>query len=204
MDIGIHHKPTPGPETGTDWGAELPPMLIYPDDILLIGLDGCDLQYRLRLVQLTLGVVGLHLNLNKCSILQGPEGERYGVETFIFLGIPLGFVVTAQDTLLHCLHKSQSSYYAFKRIMDSTNSALATKVSIFQTYISSRWLWAAPAVFPTTHLLRKVESLRNTLLLSLFRLPTDGLLDWVTNEVSRRRVVRHLCDKLPNMPQWGR
>ena len=109
--------------------------------------------------------------------------------------------MTTEDTLFHCLRKS---LYAFKRIMDSTNSALATKVSIFQTYISSRWLWTAPAVFPTTYLLRKVESLRNTLLLSLLRLPTDELLDWVTNEVSGRRAVRHLCDKLPNMPQWGK
>ena len=88
--------------------------------------------------------------------------------------------------------------------MDSTSSSLATKVSIFQTYISSRWLWAAPAVYPTTYLDKKVEPLRNTLLLSLLRLPTDELLDWVANEVSRRRAVRYLCDKLPNMPQWSK
>ena len=88
--------------------------------------------------------------------------------------------------------------------MDSTHSSLVTKISIFQTYISSRWLWAAPAVYPTTALLRKVDSLRNTLLLSLLRSPTDELLDWVSNEVSRRRAIRYLCDKLPNMPQWSK
>lgn len=88
--------------------------------------------------------------------------------------------------------------------MDSSKSSLATKISIFHTYISSRWLWASPAVFPTTALLRKIDAMRNTLLLSLLRLPTDGLLDWVTNEVSRRRSVRVLCELLPGMPQWGK
>ena len=88
--------------------------------------------------------------------------------------------------------------------MDSSRSSLSTKISIFQTYVSSRWLWAAPAVFPNTSLLRKADAMRNTLLISLLRLPTDGLLDWVTNEVSRRRAIRVLCEKLPNMPPWGR
>ena len=100
--------------------------------------------------------------------------------------------------------KTQGSFFAFKKIMDSSKSSLATKISIFHTYISSRWLWASPAVFPTTALLRKIDAMRNTLLLSLLRLPTDGLLDWVTNEVSRRRSVRVLCELLPGMPQWGK
>ena len=95
--------------------------------------------------------------------------------------------------------KTQGSFFAFKKIMDSSKSSLATKISIFHTYISSRWLWASPAVFPTTALLRKIDAMRNTLLLSLLRLPADGLLDWVTNEVSRRRSVRVLCEPLPGI-----
>ncbi|CAE6933351.1 unnamed protein product [Symbiodinium sp. CCMP2592] len=196
-------------------GVSFPALLIYADDILLFGTRPQDLQHRLRRVQGALAAIGLHINISKSSVLQGPLGEHYGIwgmntvtplrvsETFIFLGVPLGFQVTGEDTLFHCLRKTQSSFFAFKRIMDATASSLCTKVSIFETYVSSRWLWASPAVFPTVTLLRKVDSMRNTLLLSLLRLPTDPLLDWVTNEVSRRRGVRILCDKLPRMPQWA-
>ena len=111
MEVGTHHTLTPDSKTGEGRRYKFSPMLIYADDILLIGNHGADLQYRLRLVQRTLDVIGLHLNLNKCSILQGHEGERYGVwrerschplstsERFIFSGIPLGFAVTAEDTL---------------------------------------------------------------------------------------------------------
>ena len=84
-------------------GVGFPPMLIYADDILLIGNNVLDLQCRLRLVQSTLGVIGLHLNLNKCSVLRGPDEEGYGVwglrscrpltvaDTFIFLRGPFRF-----------------------------------------------------------------------------------------------------------------
>ena len=140
-------------------GVHFPPMLIYADDILLLGKSPADLQARLRLVQSTLATIGLHLNLKKCSTLQGPGGEQIGVwghsctpltcvEAFIFLGLPIGYKVSGEDTLFHCLRKTQGSFYAFKRIMDSSKSSLATKVSIFNTYISSRWLWASSAVFP--------------------------------------------------------
>ena len=192
-------------------GVSFPPLLMYADDILLLGTGPADLQARLRLVQANLSTIGLHLNLNKCSTLQGEQIGIWGLrsctpltctQAFIFLGLPIGYRVSGEDTLFHCLRKTQGSFFAFKRIMDSSRSSLATKVSIFNTYISSRWLWASPAVFPTTVLLRRIDAMRNTLLLSLLRLPTDGLLDWVTNEVSRRRSVRILCDSL--MPQWGR
>ena len=55
-------------------GVSFPPMLMYADDILLLGVDPADLQARLRLVQANLATIGLHLNLNKCSTLQGPGG----------------------------------------------------------------------------------------------------------------------------------
>ena len=128
---------------------------MYADDILLLGTDPADLQARLRLVQANLSTIGLHLNLNKCSTLQGPGGEQIGIwglrscspltctEAFIFLGLPIGYRVSGEDTLFHCLRKTQGSFFAFKKIMDSSKSSLATKVSIFNTYISSLWLWAS-------------------------------------------------------------
>ena len=63
-------------------GVSFPPMLMYADDILLLGVDPADLQARLRLVQANLATIGLHLNLNKCSTLQGPGGSKLGSGVF--------------------------------------------------------------------------------------------------------------------------
>ena len=102
----------------------------------------------------------------------------------MFLGIPLGFGVTREDALFHRFHKAPASLLFHFMHLSGEHASLATKVGIFQTYVSGRWLWAWLSVFHIVKLLKSVDTMCNTLLLSLRPVPAGGLLDWVSTGVS--------------------
>ena len=57
-------------------------------------------------------------------------------------------------------------------------------------------------MLPSKAALRKLEAAKTTFLLSMFRVPTDPLLSWLDNWVSRRRAVKLTC-RLANGPDWA-
>ena len=54
---------------------------------------------------------------------------------------------------------------------------------------------------PNQAALRRIEAAKNTFLLSLFRLPTDVLMPWVDNVISRRRAIKVICKQIGG-PDW--
>ena len=56
-------------------------------------------------------------------------------------------------------------------------------------------------MMPTKAMLTRLEAAKTTFLLSLFRIPTDPLLAWVENTVSRRRAVKVVCRENKG-PDW--
>ena len=58
-------------------------------------------------------------------------------------------------------------------------------------------------MMPNKGALVKLEAAKTTYLLSLFRIPTDELLTWVDNVMSRRRAIKVLC-RLNGGPDWRR
>ena len=201
--------------TWEDHVANLPHFLVYADDITVFATTEAALQSKVRMLVSTLAVLGLHINPAKCRVLHDPEGTCPGLwlpgkvaplqgePSLLFLGVPLGHGVNASTTMTHLMRKASNSFFAFKKILDKASTTLSLKFRLFDVYISSRWLWAAPTMFPDMRMLKSIEGSKNTYLLSLCRVGTDMLLSWIDNTVSRRRSVRLLCSKVQG-PDWRR
>ncbi|CAE7210338.1 rsmF, partial [Symbiodinium necroappetens] len=167
----------PVPPSWKEHVANLPHFLVYADDITVFATTEVALQA-------------------KATPLQGEP-------SLLFLGVPLGHGVNAATIMTHLMRKASNSFFAFKKILDRASTTLSLKFKLFDTYISSRWLWAAPTMFPDMRMLKSIEGSKNTYLLSLCRVGTDVLMSWIDNTVSRRRSVRLLCSRVQG-PDWRR
>ena len=77
------------------------------------------------------------------------------------------------------------------------------KLLLFDAYISAKWLWAAPVMWPTQRLLRRVAALQNTFLMGPLGLACDYTLGWLADEMVRRRAVKETCLRLQGT-DWAR
>ena len=191
----------------------LPHFIIYADDIILFADSEVSLQRKLQAVVDSLAPLGLEVNPEKSKVMTCPDGSSPGVwlrgraepvaveDSLVFLGVPLMHSHSPHRILTHLLRKTSNAYYGFKRLMDSGHAPVGVRLLIFSTFITAKWAWASPLLIPTKQALRRIESAKNTFLLSLFRLPTDPLLSWTDNTISRRRAVRYLC-KANRGPDW--
>ena len=115
----------------------------------------------------------------------------------------MGHNVGASVILSHLLRKTNNTFFAFKRLLDDSGTSLALRLNLFDAFVTSKWQWAAPALFPDQKALRQLESHKNTYLLSICRVGTDPLMHWVDNTISRRRAIRLMCS-MANGPDWRR
>ena len=150
----------------------LPHFLIYADDITVFATTEAALQSKVRLLVSTLEVIGLHVNPAKCRVLHDPGGTCPGLwlprkalplpgaDTLLFLGVPLGHGVSASSIMTHLMRKSSNSFFAFKKILDGPQTPLTLKLRLFDVYISSRWIWAAPVIFPDARLLAALRVIK--------------------------------------------
>ena len=185
----------------------LPHFLLYADDILVAGATPEELQHKVQCIADSLATIGLHVNLRKCKVLNLPDGTTPGVwlrgqaaplqgETHVvFLGVPLSHSPDASAVLSYVLKKSTTTFFAFKRLFEAADTRLDTKLDLFETYVASRWLWCAPALWPSVRMLKHLEGVRASLVLSMLRLPTDPFMPWVDYEISRRRAAKIVCEK---------
>ena len=193
----------------------LPHFIVYADDIVLFSDTPSGLQCKLQQIVDVLATLGLQVNPDKSSTMCAHDGSAPGIwlrgralplkveDSLVFLGVPLSHSPNPQLIISHLLRKTSNAYYGFKRIMDCGQAPLATRLLIFNTFITSKWTWASPLLTPNKVALRRLEAAKNTFLLSLFRLPTDPLMGWVDNVVTRRRAVRVIC-KVNGGPDWRR
>ena len=191
----------------------LPHFIMYADDIILFADSPASLQMKLQAIVDSLSALGLEVNPDKSRVMASSDGTIPGLwlrgraepllseESLVFLGVPLAHTHTPHKILTHMLRKTNNAYYGFKRLMDSGHAPIGVRLLIFSTYITAKWAWCAPILIPTKQALRRIESAKNTFLLSLFRLPTDPLLSWIDNTISRRRAVRYLC-QVNGGPNW--
>ncbi|CAE7356851.1 unnamed protein product [Symbiodinium sp. CCMP2592] len=193
---------------------DLPHALLFADDILLFGTDTKELQIKLRDLQLTLESIGLQLNLSKCNILDDEDGTTPGIwgrnaaapiagaESILYLGVPLCYGGNALGGLGVSLAKMSSAFFGLRRLFDHPDTPVSEKLLLFQTYITSKWSWCAPAVYPSVQALRSLESFKHTLLLSLLKLQVDPLQPFLANVLARRRAVKVTCEVFKSV-RWG-
>ncbi|CAE7276591.1 pol [Symbiodinium sp. CCMP2456] len=200
----------------SDWDEyclSLPHFIIYADDIVVFAETPAALQSKLQQIIDVLATIGLEVNPDKSCVMASHDGCVPGVflrgrglplqsqDSLVFLGVPLHHSPNPQLIITHLLRKTSNAYYGFKRIMDAGQAPIATRLHIFNTFITSKWAWAAPLLMPNARALRRLEAAKNTFLLSLFRLPTDPLMSWVDNTITRRRAVKVIC-RQNGGPDW--
>ena len=191
----------------------LPHFIVYADDVLVLADDPRSLQDKLQQIVDCLSVLGLQINHDKSRVMNSHDGWSPGVwlrhssrpltteDSLQFLGVPLTHSPQPHTLISFLLRKTSSAYYGFKRIIDAGKSPLRVRLLIFNTFITAKWAWAAPLMLPNRTALRKLEAAKTTFLLSMLRVPTDPLLSWLDNRVSRRRAVKLTC-RLANGPDW--
>ena len=191
----------------------LPHFIIYADDVILFADSPQSLQHKLQAMIDVLKTIGLVANPSKSRVMALHDGSHPGIwirgraeplqveASLQFLGVPLSHSPNPQGVMTHLMRRTSNAYYGFKRLMDSGRAPVSTRLLIFSTFITGKWAWAAPAMIPNKLALRKLEGSKNTFLLSLFRLPTDPLLTWIENTVSRRRAIKVIC-RQNRGPDW--
>ena len=192
----------------------LPHALLFADDILLFAPTPAEMQKKLRSLQVTLRSIGLHLNLAKCSVLDGEDGVTPGIwgtgasqplqgaASLVYLGVPLAYKSNPLGQLGVSLAKVSAAFFGLRRLFDHPDTPVSEKLALFQTYITSKWAWCSPAVFPSRKSLRSLEAFKHTLLLSLLKIQIDPLQPFLINTITRRRAVKVICEVL-NSQRWG-
>ena len=117
------------------------------------------------------------------------------------LFLPLGYGLGPLDTLGFSLRKASNAFFGFKKILSSHACPLEVKI-FFDTYITSRWRWLAPAAYPTLRALEQIAASKNTFLLSMTRIIGDPFSILGEERHTRRRACRLLCQELKG-PHWG-
>ena len=99
--------------------------IIFADDILLLATSRDQLVRMLNSLQDTLGAIGLLLARHKCQYIRSPDlpkmpvqPNRFSepiqeVDTFVFLGVLVGFAVTCQMTVAARLRMATNSFYGY-------------------------------------------------------------------------------------------
>ena len=193
----------------------LPHFIVYADDVLVLADTPQALQAKVQQLVDSLQAIGLVVNSDKTRVMSSHDDQSPGVwlrgspfplqvgSSLQFLGVPLSHSPQPHGIISYLLRRTSNSYYGFKRIMMAGAAPAHVRLLIFSTYITSKWSWAAPMMLPSKVALRRLEAAKTTYLLSLFRMPTDPLLPWVENVVSRRRAIKLLC-RIGKGPDWRR
>ena len=117
------------------------------------------------------------------------------------LGVPLAYKSNPLGQLGVSLAKVSAAFFGLRRLFDHPETPVSEKLSLFQSYITSKWAWCAPSVFPSRKALRSLEACKHTLLLSLLKIQVDSLQPFLLNTIARRRSVKVLCEVL-NSQRW--
>ncbi|OLP94906.1 hypothetical protein AK812_SmicGene23032 [Symbiodinium microadriaticum] len=180
-------------ESFPEWSqhiGELPHFLIYADDLIVFADTEAGLQAKVHLLVHALQRIGLQVNPHKCKVLTEMGGGACpgiwlpssaiplrGEDRLTFLGIPLGHGVGATTIMAHLLRKASNTFFAFKRLLDDAATPLFVRLALFESFVTAKWQWAAPAMFPDKRTLRQIEARKNTYLLSVCRV--GAVPEWV-------------------------
>ena len=179
---------------------------------MLFAMSPAELQKKLHDLASALSAIGLFVNPKKCSVLnkdnatpgiwsRGSCRPLEGKDRLMFLGVPLAHTNSPDLVLAHPLRKLTNSFFAMKKVLDKATTPRRTKAVLFESYISSKWLWCGSVIWPTVRSLKAVEGLKNSLLLGIFRFARDPFTPWLENVKGTRRALTLYCQKFEG-PQW--
>ena len=187
--------------------------LLYADDLILLATSHAQATRMLQDVIATFGAIGLQLSLKKCKFICSPSLPRRAiyaqctplpcVASFKFLGVLIGFNLPCQTVLSARLNKATNAFWGYYKILRRTTAPVKKRLDLFNTFITSRWRWMAPAVRPLKGIASMLKTLHTSFLCSILALPPDPFMTGVENWIVRRRASRMAAQALQHASWEG-
>ena len=92
------------------------------------------------------------------------------VPSFKFLGILIGFRVSCASVLGARLAGATNSFWGYYRILARSSAPIRQRLSLFSTFVTSKWRWMSPAVRPLVSIGKMLKTLHTNFLMSILRL----------------------------------
>ena len=173
----------------------------YADDILIFATSIPQLNRMLEDLSRTLQAIGLHLSWEKCKYLRSPqvpsgpvsagEGPQLEeVETFLYLGVLLGFRLTCQAVLAARLVQATNAFFGYLSFLTQCSAPLCKRLHLMSTFVTSRWRWMSAAVRPTTAVHQSLKVTQTNFLVWICKFPRDSLQAVTDSWVCVRRAAR--------------
>ena len=178
--------------------------IIYADDVLLLATSSGQLVRVLNGLQDTLEAIGLQLKgsassfdppICPLSLYNIVQPTRFvepiqEVESFLFLGILVGFAVTCQMTIAARLRMAANSFYGYLGFLSRARGPLKKRLHLLNSFVTSKWRWLSAAARPLFAVSGQLLTLHTHFLVSMTRLAHDALQTSSENWIARRRGAR--------------
>ena len=186
--------------------------IIFADDILLLATSRDQLVRMLNSLQDTLGAIGLLLARHKCQYIRSPDlpkmpvqPNRFSepiqeVDTFVFLGVLVGFAVTCQMTVAARLRMATNSFYGYLGFLARTRGPPTKRLHLLNSFVTSKWRWLSAAARPLYAVSKQLRRLHTSLLVSMTRLAQDPLQTSSENWSARTRGARMAAQSCGHKP----
>ena len=176
-------------------------LILYADDILLLAASEEEMQFKLQGIHRHLELIGLRLATHKCQLISSPHCSAprilhpssvpvQVVQSFVFLGILVGFAVTPEQILSRSLTRAMHAFWGHYGILKACRTAVSDRLMLLTAFVASRWRWMSPAIRPTTRILRLLETCHTNLLMMICNPARDPLCGVHSDWISRRRAAR--------------
>ena len=185
--------------------------LIYADDIILLATSYEQATRLLNDVIDALAAVGLTLALDKCKFIASPDlGNRpltvrnvslSPVPSFRFLGVLVGFGISAQAVLSARLTMAQNSFWGYYKILKRPGGPIKNCLHLLNTFVTSKWRWLSPCVRPVTNIANISLNYADFSFDFPCGFASDPFLSTSHNWISRRRASR-MCAQALGHKTW--
>ena len=183
----------------------------FADDLVLIATSRDQAVRLLEDTVRTLGAIGLRMNWRKCKYIQTPGlpktplkpcgTDMQWAQSFVFLGILIGFQLSCQAVLAARMTKVSNAFWAYYRILRQHAVGLSKRLQIFDVFITSRWRWLSPAVKPSKSIRQFLRTTQATFLYSILGFSRDPFQGSLDSWIARRRASR-LVAELAGHKAW--